>query len=297
MMLTTLALLASVDTASAASTLEVCASCTYTTIQSALDASVDGDTVLLKGGTFSEALTISTEVVVAGAWGTTNVIDGYGLAANVMIKVSSDEVVIRNVEISNFGTDSNGCDAADENNRAAVRIGNSQELRMQTVTVTGNCAYYAPILNYGFLALSSDSEISGNRGTYAGAVYNRGVLQTWKNDNDHSVTISDNWGGISGGIYSNDISSPGYTPGTYLRDAVFTGNTSLSHGGALTALDEALLIEDTEFTDNEALTYSGGAWYYGGSDTLSHSGNTYSGNNAANSGAENYHDADSGATY
>lgn len=294
-LLTTIALLASANTAAAA-TLDVCASCTYTSIQDALDASANGDEVLLMGGTFSEAIEISTEITLAGDWGTTNVIDGYGLAVPVLVKVSADDVVIRNIEITNFGYDSGGCQLDNEDLKAAVRVGAGHELRMQFSAVTNNCAYVAPIHNYGFLALSSETEVSGNRGNFAGGVFNRGVLFSWDNGNDYSFSMSDNWGAVSGGIYSNDISAPGYTPGTYVRNARFSGNTSMSHGGALTALDEPLLIEDTTFSDNLAHTYSGGAWYYGGADTVTRSGNTYSGNDASNdASSDNYHDANTGS--
>ncbi|CAN0456685.1 unnamed protein product, partial [Ectocarpus fasciculatus] len=93
-----------------AATLEVCASCAYTSIQDAVDDAVDGDDVVLMGGTFSEQVTIESSITLRGEWGTTNIIDAYGRAFHRTVHVLGEEVVIRNIEVTNTGVSDDGCE-------------------------------------------------------------------------------------------------------------------------------------------------------------------------------------------
>jgi predicted outer membrane repeat protein len=69
-----------------ADTLEVCQSgCVYTTIQDAIDASSDGDVVLVLPGLYNELVNFSgKEITVSGSGSSVTTIDGSGLAGSVV---------------------------------------------------------------------------------------------------------------------------------------------------------------------------------------------------------------------
>ncbi len=101
-MLVTMALLfAAMPVGSAqAAMLEVCPTCAYATIQAAIDAAVDGDTINVAAGTYNEAITLTKAISLVGAGAETTVIDGNGLTSATLFSVSG--ITAGQLNISGF---------------------------------------------------------------------------------------------------------------------------------------------------------------------------------------------------
>jgi len=105
-----------------AADLDVCPTCPYTTIQSAIDAAVDGDRVRVTEGTYSENLTINTKsITVSGGWSANfstrtrdpslTVVDGGGTGRVLRVSYMSWEadITVQNITLQNGTHDWGGC--------------------------------------------------------------------------------------------------------------------------------------------------------------------------------------------
>lgn len=88
-----------------AADLFVCSSCTYTTIQSAINVASPGDTIHVEAGTYAEHVTIPISLTLVGADKATTIIDGGG--SGIVVTVVASDVSISGFTIQNSGPDPN----------------------------------------------------------------------------------------------------------------------------------------------------------------------------------------------
>ncbi|MFC1751188.1 beta strand repeat-containing protein, partial [Pseudomonadota bacterium] len=271
---------------------DVCSSgCTYTTIQAAINASSNGDSIMVKDGTYSENINFNTKVitVISENGAATTIIEGDGSDAPVVTFASSaltsstvlDGFTISNANDGGTGTASRG-----------IKITSSSAPTLKNLILKGNkpslTTYGGAIYISGGTATIQDSTIGdsadinqADRGAGIYAAYISGALSI------SNVTFDSNETDYRGGaVYIDNADNYVAT----ISDSVFTGNKS-NEGGAIgnSNSDQTTLITNTNFTNNLAAndrtTYSSSTTGDGGAifvyaSTVSVSGGTFTGNKA-----------------
>jgi pectin methylesterase-like acyl-CoA thioesterase len=226
----TVFLTAMVSHASAANR-SVCASgCTYSTIQSAINAASTGDTILIGKGHYVETLVVfGKRLTLQGADSRTTVVDGNGAGTVVTIgnfnTPSNTPVALSNLTITRgFGSNGGGI---------AVLNGGSLTLRHSVVVGNHSSGDGGGINAFSDSAVTiADSTITNNDATEAGG----GVAATGE-----STTFQ---------ILRSTVSANRATQG-------FGGGISLTYDGS------KITLQDTDIVDNSASS-AGGAFLGGG---------------------------------
>ncbi len=250
------AFLGTLATAAQGVTLDVCPSgCTYSTIQSAVDAAVAGDVIDIAAGTYAGDVDIDTpDLTIQGAGAGSTIVEGLGFASFIF--------------------------------RAAASPAALSDVTL-TSPVSMGCLY-----NYGAALTVRDSVLEDCTANFVlgpqyvgGAIYSTGDLTLRR------VTARNNSapGGLGGALYMGwdpaiDV------PVLRIFDSEFTGNEALSGGAIYLDTDVVAFIDNTQFVDNAAdgQTVSnnydglGGAIYSAGELTVTNS--TLDGNFADESG-------------
>ena len=287
-------------TSAFAATLQVPAD--YSTIQEALDASADGDEIEVAAGTYSEDLTVTTEVFVRGD-GDVKVLgkhlveveqagfEGLDLTGNgsdACLRVASSEFYLEDARVSGcvggivstepsniWVFDSEFVGNASYDGAGAILVADGG-LAIENSAFRGNSTTYGAVGGVqvsGGLVLQ-DCEFSGNSGySGAGAVQVTGDLFIANSLFEGNSTTYGNSGGIAavGGAVEID-------------DSVFTDHAGYNGGGALYVQGGDLAISSTSF-ENSTTTYNvGGAIAWLDGDFLRMSDVTATGGSAQNGG-------------
>ena len=236
--------------AAIAATLTVCpAGCDFTSIQAAHDAATAGDSVSVGAGTFTEQISITKDLTVAGMGPATTTIDGGGLGP--VISVASGAVVT-----------------------------------LESLTVTGGitAGNGAGVFNEGTLTLNN-ALITGNEGTsrtgsHGGGVANMGTLTITDS------VISDNITGAGGGgVWTWGIAASATIADTLIsNNTVFETTTDFRGGGGVQAGLSDLTITDSVIENNHGGFTGGGIQAMGSTVTFTMIRTTVR-NNQATSGA------------
>lgn len=215
----------------------------YGTIQSAVDAAADGDTVLVSPGTYTENIEIlgkSLDLTSESGCDET-VIDGSSSGAVVFVDCPDDTVLIKGFEIMHGSA-------------SGVRDFNGY-LRIHECRVSGNwSANYAGGIDIGEgnrLELVS-SELSGNSTDHCGGglrIDGSGGLFCW--NCTFQYNSADDFGG---GLYHN------FGQDILVRNCHFIGNSSYDGGGICLVCSFSPLIENCLIVDNTAERYGGGIY-------------------------------------
>ncbi len=282
---------------SLAATLTVSASGTYTTIQSAVDAASDGDTISVTAGTYSECVDLGgLDLIITGASTSTTTVDGGGCSAGAFSLTRGESGELSGLTITNSGY-------------PAVVV-ESSFLTMEDVVIesSGSVTYGrdgGAVYADGSYVEIIDSVLDGNAGYYGGAI----SLQSASALVVDGVTFSDNDAQFGAGISLEDVSTADITGCTFegglvsvsgygkggaiysyydaevtIDASTFTGNDSATFGGAISMeTGGSLIITDSVFDSNEILTSlanpsSGGAIYAYKLDEMSVSGSEFTDN-------------------
>jgi Chlamydia polymorphic membrane protein (Chlamydia_PMP) repeat len=223
-------------TAAARPDIIVCPSCTYSSVQAAIDAAASGDTIAIEQGTYDGPITISKIVTLEGAGASQTTIRG---GSPVLTVAGATLVTLEGLTITG-GTAKGGIqngmpkvpsfltliDSTVSGNSAVAGGGinnlSNSSVVLRDSTVSGNTADAGGgIFNAvdGYLTLSN-STVSGNTADYGGGIYNPNAGTMTLKDS----TVSGNTAGSEGGgIYNDTTTLPGVT--LTLKDSTVSGNT------------------------------------------------------------------------
>lgn len=202
---------------------DVCASgCPFVSVQAALDAASNGDTITICAGTYDETVTIARDLTLSGAG------DGENPAANTILDGAGAGTVLT--------------------------IATGAAVTLKTLRVTGgNADLGGGIYNdHGTLGLSGCT-VSGNAATDGGGVLNQGGTLTLSNStvSGNTASVSGNSGGFGGGIDNES--------GTlHLVDSTVSGNTARIGGGLFVDGSSTVTLSDSSVSDNTADQEGGG---------------------------------------
>jgi hypothetical protein len=235
----------------------VCASgCTYSTIQSAINAASAGDTILIGKGHYVETLVVfNKRLTLQGADSRTTVIDGNGAGTVVTIgnlnTASHTPVAITDVTITRgFGAEGGGI---------AVLNGGSLILRHSIVVGNHSSGAGGGINVFTDTALTiADTTITNNDAVFSGG----GIAATGESTTVDILrsTVSANRvsQGFGGGIA---LTYDGST--VTLQNTDIVGNSASSAGGAFLGGGvpaDTLTVQNVSVTGNVASADTGGLW-------------------------------------
>ncbi|MHC4945191.1 MAG: right-handed parallel beta-helix repeat-containing protein [Planctomycetota bacterium] len=272
----------------------------YDSIQKAIDASVDGDTIIVKPRTYFEhidfigkAITVKSEqgpdvTVIDGeeAWmqvivtfGTgengDSILDGFTLinSAGGGIYCMESSPTIRNNIITKNVTSGDGggifCVDSSPTITNNVITENSAWSIHSTRKGGGICCYNSsPVI--------SNNLIRGNHASHAAGIYfGSGCSSLVTNNN-----IAQNNGGVSGGICCDWNSSP------TIMDNTISGNSAGWYGGGIHCYSSSPIVTDNTISDNASDKHGGGIYCY--KSVFEIKNNTIKGNTASYDGGGIY---------
>lgn len=216
-----------------AATLQVCSTCPYTTIQSAVDAAASGDTIEIAPGTYSESVSISGagSLLLTASSGRVTV-DASGFDRALEILDPAANVTLQDLDLK----DADGFAGLVNYGRATL----------VTVYVMSNSGTYGGIFNAGSLLTFDHSVIAGNTTTTlgsAGGLNNFAWVDLW------NTTIIGNQGHEGGGFNSRGTSR------VTVWSSSISGNQASSMGGGYFTSSPQAVVDikpSSSFSSNSA---------------------------------------------
>jgi hypothetical protein len=234
----------------------------YPTIQQAIDAAVNGDTIIVRPGTYVENIDYNNKIITLESelGPEVTVIDG-NQAGNV-VKIGFDlgpETVLDGFTITNSGASGSGVACA-----SPAVIKNN--------IITGNTALAGGGIVSWEAATIANNKIVGNSSYYGAGLHFKGEPTIIGN------IIADNTAdGIGGGMYCLDASpviagniiSGNWTDGwgggincnnstPIFTNNIICGNTAEGSGGGINSFHSTIFIDNNTITGNKAIDSDGG---------------------------------------
>lgn len=250
--------------AARASTLTVCASgCDHTTIAAALEASVDGDTVLVGNGTYTGTLVLDRAVRLRGVDSASTIIDGERAGAVIWV-TSGTVATVSDLTITGGQRD------------AGSGILNQGALSLRDVTIRGNSAppagesFGGAVYNYGGSLSVRGALITNNEAAYGGAILNAGTLVISRS------TLESNHARNGGGAIFN------YSGTAIVNNSIIRDNSTAARGGGAFFNASAMAIANSSIFDNRSAEFGGAVFgqtggVYVTNTTFSHNEGAYGG--------------------
>ena|GEM_PF-2155402 len=250
-----LASLAGVVRPVTAATLEVCPSgCSYTSIQAAIDAASDGDTISIGAGTYYEHLTLNKQVDLVGSGANQTTIDG-STTEGVIIEVTVRKAVtISGVTIRNGLARKEG----------GGGIQNHGTLHVKDSVLRNNDSLYGGgihNLEYGTLEVSNSTFISNDATITGGGIQNFGVATITNS------TFVENEANSGGAIHTGSDGETTITNGTISGNDADVGGGGIS-GDGLVTITNSIVVNNTAIDHGANCSISGDGSISGGSNIV-----------------------------
>lgn len=258
----------------------------YRTIQAAVTASLDGQTVLVADGNWAGFAYNGKDITVDSVNGSgSTFIQGSGTLVDFNNTAGGSNSTLRGFTVRNgtVGVSSNGSDVVIQQcvieNNSAQGInhlsGNLDPLVVEDSVIRNNHPG-VQTTNSGAVMTLRRTAVTGNSVAGSGA----GILSGGGNYTLESCTLSDNIAGASGGALYN--SNAAFV--MVMRDSVLEGNRANGGGGGALAFNAAgtVTVERTILRGNRASANGGAVWHQGGRYNFTNS--TFSGNYAVGNG-------------
>jgi len=232
----------------------------YSTIQSAINAAIDGQTVQVAAGTYVENINFNGKnISVIGADQATTIIDGDstdGLSVVMFRNGETRSALLQNFTITNGNANNGSWPYSDDGGGILINEYSSPTLR--NLTVTSNHANDhgggVTIDNYSDPLLDNVT-INQNSTAYGGGLY----VSNWSNPEIKNTIISNNTAtGDGGGVYTRERSNP-----TFDNVQITDNTTNVDGGGAYINIESDPIFENVQITDNTAGSDGGGVWISG----------------------------------
>ncbi|MCK4654913.1 MAG: hypothetical protein KAU01_10765, partial [Candidatus Cloacimonetes bacterium] len=205
----------------------------YLTIQAAIDAAANSDTVLVRSDTYVENINYNGKLITVGSWFLTTQDTTY-----------ISQTIIDGNSIGSVVTFNNG------EYSTSVLCG--------FTIINGSATFGGGIYCYNSSPSLQNVIISGNSATSEG-----GGIYCIVNSNPslQNVTISGNSAYHGGGIYY-------YGSSPSLEDVTITGNSATSNGGGIYCYNSSSSLKNVTMSGNTASDNGGGIWCHNSSPSL-----------------------------
>jgi hypothetical protein len=227
----------------------------YTDIQSAIDGSINGDTVIVRDGTYVENIILNGKSITMQSENgpATTIVDGNDSGAVVEL-ISSDSTLdgftfMNGMAILGGGVQCtysstllmNNCTITENVCTGGNNWGGGMQCRDDSVATVTNCTFLSNTADYG-----GGVHVSGNASM---------TMTDCTIDDCHAVFDG-------GGLYSE----PGIL-NLSLDNCMFMNNTSNRHGGGMAYTNSTPVLSNCAFTNNTAIGDGGGMWCTNNSST------------------------------
>jgi hypothetical protein len=227
-----------------AATRTVCSSgCEYTSIQAAVDAARNNDTILLGAEFFTENVIVNKRLTISGAGRWSTVVDG-GAVGSVFV-IDDTTVTISDMTIQNGSATQGG---------GILTQGGAADLTLENCDITGNSASQgAGIFNSAGTVAITVNSIGGNQASYlGGGIYNSGAPITID-----SSTFYGNSAVYGGAVY---VLYTGVGSDVTITNSTISEN--IANGGAAIyawAFDSTVNVTSTTISGNTSTNADTGA--------------------------------------
>ncbi len=232
------------------------------TVQEGIDTAVEGDTVLVHPGTYSETLSFNGKSIVVGSLFVTTA-DTIYINNTILDKVQNGPVVT----FSNYEDNNAILRGFTVSNSTALYIGNMIACLQSSPSLLDlkikGCVYDPMVAGGGIWCMNNSSPFITNVEIFENEASQGGGIYCYANSSPTIInsTIKDNYALFGGALYCNNYSSPSLT------NVILTGNEAENMGGGIETYNNSNpILTNVTITDNIA-TYGGGI-YSGNSTTL-----------------------------
>lgn len=206
-----------------AATLDVCASgCTYSTIQSAVNAAAPGDTVTIAAGTYSGAVSVPKGITLQGAGagedpGSATIIEGGGTGNGLTLNPATGSLVVRDLRVTGF---SNGIVVSSNVVLERVASHSNANYGINVNSGTSDLTIRDSTFNNNSVGFKLGSTASASAITIEGSSFDGNSNTGWYSDKASASTSTLTGLSITDSTFNDNAMKGFYTE--KLSDAVFT---------------------------------------------------------------------------